>query len=298
MKVDPNLNVILTACLTVYVGCYRSVKPTPPSETMSNEHAMRFPFVGSAMLLSLFLLFKFLSKDLVNAVLTCYFFVLGIIALSATLLPAIRRYLPKHWNDDPIIWHFPYFRCDIIQVLSSSHFVYPFERFVNDKRIKHPPPCCGDDSTRILAVKGRFLPKSSRSLRQEDPLSTYLFILAMETLSCILLRAKEGGFIDGFLVRGRDGEGMEISHLLFVDDTLIFCDASKENIEYPSCKVGVLPTTYLGLLLGAPYKSSIVWEGMKVRFQKRKYGQVEGGWCTKEVREGHGVWVWKAIRGR
>lgn len=49
---------------------------------MSNEHAMRFPFVGSAMLLSLFLLFKFLSKDLVNAVLTCYFFVLGIIALS------------------------------------------------------------------------------------------------------------------------------------------------------------------------------------------------------------------------
>lgn len=112
---NPNLNVILTACLTVYVGCYRSVKPTLPSvriasqialigcysqfywcvrfyasadqhfqslqETMSNEHAMRFPLVGSAMLLSLFLLFKFLSKDLVNAVLTCYFFVLGIIAL-------------------------------------------------------------------------------------------------------------------------------------------------------------------------------------------------------------------------
>ena len=31
MKVDPNVNVVLTACLTVYVGCYRSVKPTPPS---------------------------------------------------------------------------------------------------------------------------------------------------------------------------------------------------------------------------------------------------------------------------
>lgn len=51
-------------------------------ETMSKEHAMRFPLVGSAMLLSLFLLFKFLSKDLVNAVLTAYFFVLGIVALS------------------------------------------------------------------------------------------------------------------------------------------------------------------------------------------------------------------------
>jgi len=54
-------------------------------ETMSNEHAMRFPFVGSAMLLSLFLLFKFLSKDLVNTVLTGYFFVLGIVALSYVL---------------------------------------------------------------------------------------------------------------------------------------------------------------------------------------------------------------------
>ncbi|KAL5199826.1 hypothetical protein ABZP36_021029 [Zizania latifolia] len=86
VKVNPNVNVILTACLTVYVGCYRSVKPTPPSETMSNEHAMRFPLVGSAMLLSLFLLFKFLSKDLVNAVLTAYFFILGIAALWGLVL--------------------------------------------------------------------------------------------------------------------------------------------------------------------------------------------------------------------
>lgn len=110
VKVDTNINVVLTACLTVFVGCYRSVKSTPPSETMSNEHAMRFPLVGSAMLLSLFLLFKFLSKDLVNAVLTGYFFILGIIALSATLLPAIGRFLPNKWNDDVIIWRFPYFR--------------------------------------------------------------------------------------------------------------------------------------------------------------------------------------------
>lgn len=58
-------------------------------ETMSKEHAMRFPLVGSAMLLSLFLLFKFLSKDLVNAVLTAYFFVLGIVALSYVLLSGI-----------------------------------------------------------------------------------------------------------------------------------------------------------------------------------------------------------------
>ncbi|KAK6164066.1 hypothetical protein DH2020_000930 [Rehmannia glutinosa] len=120
VKVNPNLNVILTACLSVYVGCYRSVKPTPPSETMSNEHAMRFPLVGSAMLLSLFLLFKFLSKDLVNAVLTCYFFVLGIVALSATLLPAIRRFLPDQWNDNVIVWRFPYIRSLEVEFTKSQ----------------------------------------------------------------------------------------------------------------------------------------------------------------------------------
>lgn len=54
-------------------------------ETVSKEHAMRFPFIGSAVLLSLFLLFKFLPKDLINTVLTLYFFVLGILALSWVL---------------------------------------------------------------------------------------------------------------------------------------------------------------------------------------------------------------------
>lgn len=37
----------------------------------------------------------------------------------ATLLPAIKRYLPKHWNDDVIVWRFPYFRC-----MSSSPVIY------------------------------------------------------------------------------------------------------------------------------------------------------------------------------
>lgn len=46
--------------------------------------------------------------------------------------------------------------------------------------------------------------------------------LMMETLPRILNRAKEEGSIAGILVKGRDDVGVEVSHLLLADDTLIF----------------------------------------------------------------------------
>ncbi|KAJ0020934.1 hypothetical protein Pint_30859 [Pistacia integerrima] len=44
VNVNPNINVILTASLTVYVGCYRSVKPTPPSVSTACIDALYFCF--------------------------------------------------------------------------------------------------------------------------------------------------------------------------------------------------------------------------------------------------------------
>ena len=35
------------------------------------------------------------------------------------------------------------------------------------------------------------------------------------------------------------------------------------------CKGGMLPTTYLGLPLGAPYNSLVAWDGGEERFHKR-----------------------------
>ena len=61
-----------------------------------------------------------------------------------------------------------------------------------------------------------------------------LFILVIETLSYLFSRAKESGFINGFLVRGKSGVGVEVSHLLFANNSLILCDASKENLEFLS----------------------------------------------------------------
>ena len=46
-----------------------------------------------------------------------------------------------------------------------------------------------------------------------------------------------------------------------------------ENLEVLAlefgCKVGRLPTSYLGLPLGAHHKSMAVWDGVEERFQKR-----------------------------
>ena len=121
----------------------------------------------------------------------------------------------------------------------------------------------------------------------------------MEVFSCFLKRAVDGGFLSGCRVKGRSGEGVQISHLLFVDDTLVFCQASQDQMTYLSwllmwfkvvsglrinleksklipmgrvenfddlamefgCRVGSLPCTYLGLPLGAPFKSidSLEW---------------------------------------
>ena len=63
---------------------------------------------------------------------------------------------------------------------------------------------------------------NSKGLRQGDLLFPYPFILAMEALSQLLFRARCGGFIFAFKVGRSNGEGMDVSHLLFADNTLIF----------------------------------------------------------------------------
>jgi hypothetical protein len=75
---------------------------------------------------------------------------------------------------------------------------------------------------------------SMRGLRQGDPLSSLLFLLIMEVLSTMLRRTEEGIFIRGFQAgNGRAaGNGLCISHLLFADDTIIFCDADPEQLLY------------------------------------------------------------------
>jgi hypothetical protein len=141
---------------------------------------------------------------------------------------------------------------------------------------------------------------SSRGLRQGDHLSPLLFVVVMEALSRMLVAALEQGSMTGFAVGPRESEAIVVNHLLFVDDTLIFCGAQEEQIRHLrciflcfeaasglrinlrkseivpigevedveglaqllGCRVGSLPMTYLGLPLGASYKSVSTWKGV------------------------------------
>ena len=58
-----------------------------------------------------------------------------------------------------------------------------------------------------------------------DPLFYYLFILAMEALSCLLMKNREGDFIFGFKVR-RDYKRVEMIHLVYAYNTIIFYETS------------------------------------------------------------------------
>ena len=148
--------------------------------------------------------------------------------------------------------------------------------------------------------------QSSRGLRQGDPLSPYLFVIGMEALSGLLKRVVEDNFISGCKFVGRGGGELIIFHLLYGNGTVMFYDANLEQLMYLGwtlmwfeaffglrinlskseiilvgrvssvetlvaelrCGVGSLPTTYLGLPLGAPHKSVGAWDSVEERFRK------------------------------
>ncbi|KAG7582900.1 Reverse transcriptase domain [Arabidopsis suecica] len=69
--------------------------------------------------------------------------------------------------------------------------------------------------------------KSKRGLRQGDPLSPYLFVLAMEVFSKLM----NSRFDSGYISYHPKTEDLKISHLMFADDVMIFFDGSSSSLH-------------------------------------------------------------------
>lgn len=75
------------------------------------------------------------------------------------------------------------------------------------------------------SYKGFF--RSSRGLRQGDPLSPTLFIMVTEALRLLLLKVTDFCLISGCKI---EHSSLQFHHLQFADDTIIFCEADEENV--------------------------------------------------------------------
>jgi hypothetical protein len=148
---------------------------------------------------------------------------------------------------------------------------------------------------------------SSRGLRHGDPLSPLLFVIVMEAFSKLFSITVQMGFLSGFSVGSSSNGVINISHLFFADDTLVFCGASHDHLLYlrmlllsfeavSGLKINLdktilvpvglvdniddlagilgfgvssLPLKYLGLPLVAPFKAKSSWDEVVGKIERR-----------------------------
>ncbi|XP_009608766.2 uncharacterized protein [Nicotiana tomentosiformis] len=172
---------------------------------------------------------------------------------------------------------------------------------------------------------------SERGLRQVYPLSPFLFLIAMEGLGQMLQNDKRNGWIWGFSASNRDDSSLKITHLLYADDSLVFCEAKVEKLrhlrlilvvfeavselhvnwrksmlfpikEVPNIQQKRRGSRYQELkgtqsesghevVVEVSTRTNALWR--KVIYEK--YGQLDQ-WCTRPVNTLYGVGVWKVIR--
>ena len=78
----------------------------PQYETLTSKDAMQFPLLGSASLFGLYCAFKFFDKETVNLIISVYFCLVGVAALTATLGPTFEAVGPKFLSNEVKMKHF------------------------------------------------------------------------------------------------------------------------------------------------------------------------------------------------
>ncbi|RVW93473.1 hypothetical protein CK203_035098 [Vitis vinifera] len=133
--------------------------------------------------------------------------------------------------------------------------------------------------------------KASKGLRQEDPLSPFLFTLVANVLSRLMIKAEETRLTEGFFV-GRDRT--RVSLLQFADDTIFFSKASLEHLQnlkiillvfgqVSRLKINLEKSTISGLPLRGNQKTIGFWDPLVERISRRLDGwkktflSLEGG---------------------
>ena len=85
----------------------------------------------------------------------------------------------------------------------------------------------------------------------------------MEVLSCLINRVVEGNYLSSSRIADGRGEELAISHLLYVNDKLLFCEADKDQLKFLSW--------------------TLMWfeamSGLKINLTKAKLSQL-GSWLT------------------
>ena len=78
----------------------------PQYETLTSKDAMQFPLLGSASLFGLYCAFKYFDKETVNLIISVYFCLVGVAALTATFGPALESVGPKFLSNELRLKHF------------------------------------------------------------------------------------------------------------------------------------------------------------------------------------------------
>ncbi|RVW75253.1 Transposon TX1 uncharacterized 149 kDa protein [Vitis vinifera] len=120
-------------------------------------------------------------------------------------------------------------------------------------------------SVLVNGVPAGFFP-STKGLRQGDPLSPYLFIMGMEVLDVLIRESCGGGFLSGCNIRAALGLRINLakSKIIPVGEVV-----EVELAVELGCRVGTLPSQYLGLPLGAPNRAPYIWDGVEERVRRR-----------------------------